>query len=139
MNLLSLRVGLQRMTEIRSSSTMWPATCSFPTYKPDILRDYMKARFSETDLLTFKGNGVCKIMDYKKIRGVAARNVTVPFWHNQFSHLHTDSSHSNCQFQLTEGAVSGEDNFGFYEIIDREFRCTEFVNSTTQYWFGVNA
>ena len=126
------------MTEIRSSSTMWRATCSFPTYKSDILRDYMKARFSETDLLTFKGNGVCKTMDYISIRGVAARNVTVPFWHNQFSHLHTDSSHGNCQFQLIKGAVIGEDNFGHYETFNPVFRCTESDDSTTQYWFGVN-
>ena len=71
------------------------------------------------------------------IRGHNGTNLTVPFWQakNLFM-LCTDSYSGFCEFNPTVGAVSSEDNFGFYGAFNPKFRCTQADNSTTQWWFG---
>ena len=51
-----------------------------------------------------------------------------------------DSSSGHCQFTAaTSGAVSSEDNFGWYgDGISTKFRCTQGGQSTTQWWFGAH-
>ena len=127
------------MEHIRSSSTMWRATCSFPTYKSDIYRDYMRFKISEVDMLTFTGNAVCHMADRINIRGNAGFNITAPLWQQAYLPLQIDSSEVvNCSFDAREGSKFDEDNFGNYYTYNALFRCTESVDSTTQYWFGVS-
>ena len=124
------------MKNVRSSSTMWRATCNFPIYKSDIYRDYMRAEISDLDILTFEGFAVCHIVEHINIRGITGFNITVGFWQNSFLGFHVDSSELVCNFDARSGSLDDEDNFGQYKTCNNAFRCTESENSTTQYWFG---
>ena len=118
---------------------MWRATCSFPTYKSDIYRDYMRFQISEVDMLAFIGHAVCHTSDRINIRGNVGFNITVALWQTSYYPLHIDSSEAvDCNFDARSGSLHNEDNFGGYGMINTAFRCTESVDSTTQYWFGVN-
>ena len=132
------RLGLQRMQNIRSLSTMWRATCSFPIRKADIFRDYIRAQLQNIDILTYKDTWKCLEVDYINIRGHEGKHITVPFWQPQDQVLHTDSSVKHCTFDATEGSVENEDNFGLYVSHNVKFQCTESDNSTTQFWLGTN-
>ena len=90
----------------------------------------------QLDLLNFTGVGECRKVDHINIRGHKASNITVPFWQSASFSFHTDSTEKRCEFNATEGSVDTEDNFGFYAQFNRQFRCTESDDSTTQYWFG---
>ena len=37
---------------------------------------------------------------------------------------------------MQKGSAHEEDNFGYYNHINRKFRCTAGTQSTTQWWFG---
>ncbi|KAL9967800.1 hypothetical protein ACROYT_G026094 [Oculina patagonica] len=130
------RLSLTRMTSLQGHSTHWRATCSYPKHGVDY-RDYVRGSFKDFNIVDFLGGGVCKKVEYINIRGHIGIHVTVPFWQvaNHYF-LHTDSSHTNCQFNAKSGAVSSEDNFGYYGTINPKFRCTEENHSTTQWWFG---
>lgn len=130
------RLSLTRMTSLQSHSTHWRATCSYPIYGVDF-RDYVRGTFKDFDIVNFLGTGVCKKVEYINIRGHIGIHVTVPFWASANSYfLHTDSTVTKCQLNASSGAVSSEDNFGFYGNFNTKFRCTEGSRSTTQWWFG---
>ena len=132
------RLSLQRMEHIRSSSTMWRATCSFPTYKSDIYRDYMRFQISQVDILKFIAAYECHTADRINIRGNVGFNITVALWQVASMPLHIDSSQPvACSFDARRGSIRDEDNFGHYYTYNTAFRCTESLHSTTQYWFGV--
>ena len=124
------------MQNIRAASTLWRATCSFPRYKSDIYRDYMKADFKQADIFEVKGMGECLRIAYINVRGHEGRNVKVPFWQLPTDHIHTDTNNTLCEFDARAGSVFSEDNFGTYANFNRAFRCAESDDSTTQYWFG---
>ena len=133
------RLSLHRMQHIRLSSTMWRATCSFPTYKSDIYRDYMRFQISKVDMLTFAGNAACRMADRINIRDNAGLAITVPLWQLDDLPLHIDSSQRvACSFDARSGSRFDEDNFGNYYTHNTAFRCTHSGESTTQYWFGVS-
>ena len=123
---------------IRSASSMWRATCSFPTYKSDIYRDYIRGQVQDVDILKLKGHIVCRKIDHINVRGHKASSIMVPFWQSEVFPFHTDSSEIFCNFNATYGSVRSEDNFGFYKHSSPTFRCTEDGASTTQYWFGAH-
>ena len=134
------RQTLARMQSIRGRSTYWRATCSFDQLQHNVdYRDYLRGKFSDFDLMTYRGYGQCFPVDYVNIRGHAAGSgTTARFWQvvDTFS-LHIDSYHTgNCAFKPNTGAVSSEDNFGYYGCINKNFRCTMSDDSTTQWWFG---
>jgi hypothetical protein len=62
------RMSQPQMTSLKSVSTHWRATCSFPVDGIDG-RDQARANFQDFDIMTFIGNGVCKPMEYVNIRG----------------------------------------------------------------------
>ncbi|KAL9953345.1 hypothetical protein ACROYT_G040747 [Oculina patagonica] len=131
------RQTLARMKSLRSRSTYWRATCSFNIMKQKIdYRDYIRGKFSDFDL-TFVGNN-CFPVDYVNIRGHAAGSgTTVRFWQGYSYILHTDSSMpGSCAFKPNPGSVASEDNFGYYGIINTNFRCTMGDDQTTNWWFG---
>ena len=129
-------LSLERMRSLQVHSTHWRATCSYPTYGIDFT-DYLRGNFKDFNIVDFLGGGECKRVEYVDIRGHNGTNLTVPFWQakNVFM-LGTDSSSGLCEFNPTVGAVSSEDNFGFYGAFNPKFRCTQADNSTTQWWFG---
>ena len=130
------RLGLRRMESIRSVSTLWRATCRFPLHQVDY-RDYMRGTLEELDIITYHGEGICKKVLCIDIRGNKGENITIPFWQSEKYQLHTDSSYTTCEFEAAAStAVSSEDNFGFYSIINDQFRCTKTTKTTTQYWLG---
>ncbi|XP_020632736.1 uncharacterized protein LOC110069547 [Orbicella faveolata] len=136
----SYRQTLARMKILRSQSKYWRATCSFDQMQQKIdYRDYLRGKFSDFDIMTYVGEGKCFPVDYANIRGhVAGSGTTARFWQvlNTYT-LHTDSFHiGDCAFKPNTGAVSSEDNFGFYGVINKNFRCTMANDSTTQWWFG---
>ena len=133
------RLGLQRMKNIRSLSTMWRATCNFPIRKSNILHDYVRAQLQVADILTYKEETwTCMKVDYINIRGHIGRNVTVPFWQKKDQVFHTDSSLGYCTFNAKQGSIYNEDNFGLYAIHNKNFTCTESNSSTTQLWMGTS-
>ena len=126
------------MRSIRSSSATWRATCSFPTYKSDITRDYVKAQLQEFDVIEYNGAG-CKTVESINIRGHSSSRVSAAFYQNNDEHIHTDSYYDlgfGCTFDARQGSVENEDNFGLYISTNPAFRCTESDGSTTQYWLG---
>ena len=123
------------MVDIMQVSTHWRATCQFPKYMVDY-RDYMRGKFESFKILNFKGNKVCKDIEYIDIRGHTGQNVTVVFWQNDAMMLHTDSNKRRCTFTASSGSANSEDNFGYYKSTNQLFRCTESSTATTQYWFG---
>ena len=131
------RMSFSQMTHLKSRSTHWRATCSFPSYKVDYT-DYVRAKFTDFDIMTFLGAGICKKVEYVNIRGHECAQCTTKWWQiNNVFAPHIDSSRSGCQFVPTHGSVSTENNFGFYtEAYNRKFRCSAGALSTTNWWFG---
>lgn len=134
----SYRQTLSRMKSLRSTSTHWRATCSFNHLDNIDYRDYVRGSFSNNDIMGFLGHGQCLLVDYVNIRGHAAGPGTkARFWqvHNTYM-LHIDSSHTGCGFVPTAGSSASEDNFGFNQAFNTNFRCNGGDFSTTQWWFG---
>jgi len=120
------RQTLARMKSLRNRSTHWRATCSFNLIKEIDYRDYLRGKFSDFDIMTFLGVGKCFPVEYVNIRGHAAGSgTTAQFWqiHNA-NFLHIDSTASGCGFKPNAGAVTTEDNFGYYHRFNSNFRCT---------------
>ncbi|CAB3988155.1 Hypothetical predicted protein [Paramuricea clavata] len=120
------RMSQPQMSSLKSVSTHWRATCSFPIDGIDG-RDQARANFQDFDIMTFLGNGAMNVSNALQDGGQLSMHTCSQ---------HIDSSHGGCQFVPTAGAVAGEDNFGFPKIINPNFRCHENVNSTTNWWFG---
>ncbi|XP_032227500.1 uncharacterized protein LOC116610933 [Nematostella vectensis] len=139
-NWLAYRLPLARMKALRTQSSHWRYTCSFP-YSGVDYTDYLRARLVDVDPISFVGEMICKRVEYINIRGNAAAHTTVAFWQKSPICIHhTDSSittqYSGCAFSATTGSVPNEDNFGCYRTVNSKFRCTMSPSSTTQFWFG---
>ena len=61
------RMSLGQMTSLKSQSTHWRVTCSFPQYRVDY-RDYLRVKFSSLDPLTFIGREVCRKVSVENIK-----------------------------------------------------------------------
>lgn len=130
------RMSLSQMTHLKSQSTHWRATCSFPTYGVDYI-DYVRANFAQFDIMTFLGYGICKKVEYIDVRGHRCAYCTSRWWQQiNARNPHLVSSYTGCEFIARQGAVSGEDNFGLYSDYNKKFRCSSGAQSTTNWWFG---
>ena len=133
----SYRQTLARMKTLRRQSKYWRATCNFSQMQQKIdYRDYLRGNFSDFDIMTDNGHGQCFPMDYVNIRGHAAGSgTTARFWQvlDTFT-LHANSYNpGDCAFKPNTGAATSEDNFGFYGVTNKNFRCTMADDSTTQF------
>lgn len=76
------------------------------------------------------------------IRGISCLDCTAGVLyggsHGYTFHIDSQKSRSvvKCQFDGSSGALSSEDNFGYYGVHNPAFSCTESATSTTQIWFG---
>ncbi|XP_032219066.1 uncharacterized protein LOC116602066 [Nematostella vectensis] len=132
------RLSLSRMQHLRSQSTYWRFTTEFPVLGVDY-RDYVRAKFSSMDVLTFHAGGHCKQVELVNIRGYQGADITAPFWQVDGTWpLHTDSTSEACEFRSAKaGSVATENNFGYYcQTYNPVFRGTATQESTTQLWFG---
>ena len=92
--------------------------------------------------MNFVGSGQCKPVEYVNIRGHVAggAGATAKFWQASNTWIiHIDSGATGCTFVPVVGAVSSEDNFGFYDKVNNRFRCIAAAagtEATTQWWFG---
>ncbi|XP_065051844.1 uncharacterized protein LOC135681343 [Rhopilema esculentum] len=133
----SYRLGFSVMEYVSSVSTHWRATCSYPLYGVDY-RDYVRAKLSEINPLTFNNNGECRTVELVNIRGYSATGQLVKFWQRWDLFFCTDSSYDSCFVLARPGSIPSEDNFGHYGTVNKDFRCTENSASTTQYWIGAS-
>ncbi len=130
------RMSLSQMTHLKSQSTHWRTTCSFPTHKVDYT-DYVRAKFTDFDVMTFLGDGICKKVEYVNIRGHQCAQCTSKWWQNGYAaHIDSSSTSTGCQLVPTQGSVLSEDNFGYYGAYNKKFRCSAGPLSTTNWWFG---
>ena len=133
------RMGLSQMTHLKSQSTHWRSTCSFPKYKVDYT-DYVRAKFADFDVMVFSGYGKCKKIEFVNIRGHQCAQCTTGWWQGNgyFAHIDSSNSQSGCDLVATQGSVNSENNFGYYTegVINNKFRCTAKPLSTTNWWFG---
>ncbi|XP_078372006.1 uncharacterized protein LOC144655593 [Oculina patagonica] len=129
------RVSLNNMKQLRSRSSHWRVTCSFQT-DGVVFRDYVRAKIADFDPIDFEGLKSCKRVEYINVRGHTCTDCDVPWWQDNRQMLHHDSSSAGCGFDASSGAVGSEDNFGFYNSFNTNFRCTQMPGSTTNYWFG---
>ena len=135
-NWVSYRLSKTAMEFLKSQSSHWRATCSFNKMGVDY-RDYVRGNLTSFDIMTFYGQNQCKMVEYINIRGHAASHTTVSFSQmKDLSMLHTDSSSRSCLYGGAIGSVPSEDNFGYYQTTNENFRCTSDPSATTQYWFG---
>ena len=123
------------MDSVRTKTNLWRATCGFEKYGVDY-RDYIRGKRGELDIMLFSGAGACRTVEFINIRGISGSKITVPFWQGAGQPIRTKSWEKKCNFNGTMGAVTSEDNFGYYNVINPAFRCTENQNGTTQLWFG---
>ena len=131
----SYRLSLGRMTYIgESGSSRWRITCSYPTHGVDY-RDYVGVSLTEMNPLNFTGDGKCVRVVHLDVRGHRCRGCTSGWWSNPWP-LHLDSSLALCEFGRANGSVAAEDNFGYYQNTNDNFRCSSSNASTTNFWFG---
>ncbi|XP_046843086.1 uncharacterized protein LOC124437112 [Xenia sp. Carnegie-2017] len=131
------RMSHYQMNYLKSQSTHWRATCSYPKNKVDY-RDYVRAKFSDFDVMTFAGYGICKKVELVNIRGHQCAKCTSKWYQVLNTYMaHIDSPSSGCKFDARTGSFGSEDNFGYYSHVNKKFRCTASRLSTTNWWFGV--
>lgn len=141
------RLSKATMSDIKSSSTFWRGTCSYPTYGVDF-RDYVRVRLSSVDPTVFVGGSACNQADFLDIKGESCVNCTTVFYQNDQAngmlHIgHYWGRQFGCSFDSIniEYQCSGSEErarfLGLYSLCsDPALRCTETSSSTTQIWFG---
>lgn len=129
------RLSLPKMKQLRARSSHWRVTCGFEV-DGVVYRDYVRAQIADLDPIDFKGVQICKRVEYINVRGHSCTDCDAAWWQDDRQMLHYDSSRGGCRFDARSGAVSSEDNFGYYAVINPSFRCTPSSGSTTNYWFG---
>ena len=131
------RVSYLGMVNIRDNSTHWRVTCNFPSGLD--FTDYARATLQATDILTFVNEDRCQKYEYISVRGQNCTDCLGMLVQRNNQHMHTDSywsGRNGCFWDPRNGAVVGEDNFGLYDVINTQHKCTENSLSTTQWWLG---
>ncbi|XP_028393372.1 uncharacterized protein LOC114517755 [Dendronephthya gigantea] len=137
------RLSLPRMKGIRDDgSTHWIFTCTYPERGVSDV-DYLRSKFSETDIITFKPSGkTCKKkVEYVNIRGKSCEDCSVPFAQTDTKTFSVSGSDIDC------GGLTGLNQprcspslyvkyFGFYNCRTDTHKCSEKDDSTTQLWFA---
>ena len=125
-NWSNYRMSLNQLTDLKSKTTHWRATCSFLQYVHDIYTDYVRGVFADFDLMgPFWSE--CKRISYISLIGKNCSECTSRWWQGYGYSPHTDCS---CDLETDKccyfGGGGSQDNF----------RCTDYSNSTTNYWYG---
>lgn len=135
-NWQAYRLPLRKMEELKSQSTHWRVTCSFPTLGVDY-RDYVRAEFQKFDILTFSAGRACKEVEYMDVRGYNCQQCTAAWGQKKNDFLTHRSDVNTCGRSSTPDHLNGEQTFGRYRKgRNPNFRCTSANSSTTNFWFG---
>lgn len=132
------RLTLERMSGLSAQSTHMRITTGFPVYGVDFV-DYLKAKLSSINFVTYAGYKQCKLVEYVNIRGHKGIDVLVVFWQYVGKIFHTDSSGVYCgEYNPTNNSKHSENNFGAYCDNDNnpQFRGSQGESATTQFWIG---
>ena len=135
------RLQLDRMKGLRSESTHWRITCSFDPASVVDYRDYVRAKFQNFDVLTYKGSKTCELVDYINVHGHDCKNCTAVWYQSAKLILAHKSYQDFCDFarapeSILVNGTHSEQNFGRYAFYNPNFRCTSNSSATTNYWFG---
>ena len=130
------------MKGLRSESTHWRITCSFDPASVVDYRDYVRAKFQNFDVLTYKGSKTCELVDYINVHGHSCENCTAVWYQSDGYILVHRSYKKHCEFGRAPGSIQDNDryseqNFGRYEVYNPNFRCTSSSSATNSYWFGL--
>ena len=140
------RLSTSKIQSIQTDSTEWRFTCDFQNNEKVDYTDYLRGLKSNVDILTFEASsGTCQNVEYINVRGHNCSKCTARLYQADWLPLHFDSlrSLSLCDFKAYDETqcpygegFSGEDNFGMYECININHRCSTTENSKTQTWLG---
>ena len=125
------------MAALKSRTTHWRITCSFPQYGVDSKTDYVRAAFADFDLLSEFARE-CKNVSYISVMGQSCSECTAQWTQidNFTPHIAAISAMENDSACDIKSDNTGYYYFGAYDTYNPNFRCTESPNSTTNYWFG---
>ena len=138
------RLSWSRMSSIHEDSNKkWRLTCNFDT-DGMVYKDYVIATHANIPLLPPNSeHNRCKRVESIDIRGKGSCvNCNMVVRHKNGLGLHIDSYHSSndCSTNFLGSTAcsggQGEDNFGFYECVNKQHLCSSSEESTTQLWFG---
>ncbi len=135
------RLSKSRMQSIQQDARKFRITCN---YDADgvVYRDYLQVAKAEFDIITFTSGTVCAVVEWINIRGQMCKNCTAFLHQGGNMAFHSDSyfaKRDKCQFQPTDSEYCGgvgEDNFGVYDCVNQDHRCTSSQSATTQTWLG---
>jgi hypothetical protein len=133
-NWANYRMGYPVMLHVKSTTTHWRVTCSFPKYGVNINTAYVRAAFADFDLMgTFWRK--CKKVSHISVMGQSCSKCTAQWTHNdKFTpHIAAITQNNPCDIKSDK---SGYHYFDAYDTYNPNFRCTESSKSTTNYWFG---
>ena len=123
-------------------NSKWRLTCNCNRDGP-VYTDYVRATHAAAPLLnsTISQYDKCKTVEFIDIRTHSCTNCQVLVAHGGKWSLHIDSYYSRktCLTPFPESndcGGSGEDNFGFYQCVNNQHRCSATEESTTQLWLG---
>ena len=130
------RLSLSRMQSIADASTHLRATCNFPD-DGLVYTDYARAKLEGHDLFGLWA-GQCRAYEFLNIRGIECQECTAATFQveEEAWHINSDYAYLGCTFNGKDRAVHNEQNFGLYNHVNRNFRCTSDASSTTQFWIG---
>ena len=132
------RLPLVHMQSIANVSSHLRVTCNFQN-EGVIYTDYARAKLEGHDLFGIWSKQ-CRLYEVINIRHIECKECTVGTWQIEHEMWHINSyasrSSAGCEFDGTTGAVYLEQNFGLYNRVNKNFRCTSKASSTTQHWIG---
>ncbi|PFX33985.1 hypothetical protein AWC38_SpisGene1206 [Stylophora pistillata] len=130
------RLSLAHMKSVADASTHLRVTCNFPA-DGLVYTDYARAKLKEHDLFGV-WRAKCRTYELINIRNIVCQECTAGTWQVQNEMWHINSALSaqlaGCQFNGVAGASPHEQNFGLYNYVNPNFRCTSSQSSTTQHW-----
>jgi hypothetical protein len=129
------RLSLSRMKDLQSRSSHWRVTCNMPTDGLS-LTDYVRGKVADFDIIMFNGRGVCKPVEYINVMGHQCTDCTSAWWQFDGQIFHRDITSLACDLGANPGGSNSQDVFGFYSIVNSNFRCSSSDDSNTNYWFG---
>ena len=139
------RLSKSRMQSIQHDVRKFRITCN---YDADgvVYRDYLQVAkdIITFDILTFTSGTVCAVVEWINIHGQMCKNCTASLTqggngNNAFQSDSYFAKTANCEFLPTESKYCsgyGEDNFGVYDCVNQDHRCTSSQSATTQTWLG---
>ena len=127
------RMGVHLTSSMKKQSTHWRITCSLPQYGVNISKDYVRAAFTDFDLMSdFWGE--CKKVSHISVMGQSCSECTAQWSQRNNATPHIAAVQDDlCDIKSDK---SGYNYFGSYSSYNPKFRCTESPDSTTNYWFG---